>query len=59
MTRSEFNDIISMLEIQGLLSIGQAKDERSRKIRMNAGKEDVESGISGNTILERILEHNA
>ncbi len=58
MTRSEFNDIISMLEIQGLLTIGHAKDERYRKIQMNARKEDVELGISGNLILERILKYN-
>ncbi len=54
-TRSEFNDIVTMLEIQGLLSISTAKDERNRKITMNARKEDVTMAIQNNAVLTQIM----
>ncbi|KAJ3085178.1 AAA ATPase [Quaeritorhiza haematococci] len=55
-SRTEFHDMLGMLESQGHVSLGKAKDERKRKVTLNARAEDVKSATSDLPLVMRVLE---
>ncbi|KAJ3063511.1 AAA ATPase [Podochytrium sp. JEL0797] len=50
-TKTEFDDILGLFETIGLVSIGKAKEERLRKVRLECLQKQVEDGIREDPVL--------
>ncbi|KAI9328359.1 hypothetical protein BDR26DRAFT_874138 [Obelidium mucronatum] len=50
-TKTEFGDILSLFESVGLISLGKAKEERLRKVRLECLPAQVEEGIRDDPVL--------
>jgi hypothetical protein len=55
-TRSEYADIISVLESQAIITLQKAKDERSRKLGLNIAHSDVEMGLKQVHVVAEALD---
>jgi Cdc6-like AAA superfamily ATPase len=55
-TRSEFTDVVSMLEVQSMITLHKAKEERLRRVTMNVRAEEVESGTADTPTLVDLLK---
>ena len=55
-TRSEFTDVVSMLEVQSMITIHKAKEERLRRVTMNVRAEEVDAGVSETPTLVDLLK---
>ncbi|KAG0327949.1 AAA ATPase [Podila humilis] len=53
--RSEYQDLINMLEANGLVTLGKAKEERLRKVNLVPRETEVLDAIKGQDILDVIL----
>ncbi|KAJ3300001.1 AAA ATPase [Blyttiomyces sp. JEL0837] len=54
-SRSEFGDILSLLETLGLLSIGKAKEQRDRRVTLSVLPGQVEAGLASDTLLVGLM----
>jgi len=54
-SKSEFNDLISMLESCGIISLGKAKDERNRKFTLHVQENEIRRAVSDLPFLLQIL----
>ncbi|KAJ3116066.1 AAA ATPase [Physocladia obscura] len=50
-TKTEFGDILSLFESIGLVTMGKAKEERLRKVRLECFPKQVEDGIRDDPVL--------
>ncbi|KAJ3183554.1 AAA ATPase [Irineochytrium annulatum] len=50
-SRSEFGDILSLLETTGMIQIGKAREERARKVELSVLPSQVEKGIESDSLL--------
>lgn len=57
--RSEYQDLINMLEANGLVTLGKAKEERLRKVGLVPRESEVLEAIKGQEILDAILATGA
>ena len=48
--------MIGILDDQGLINIGKAKEERERKIKLCVQKKEVKLGIQGFKLLEHCFD---
>jgi cell division control protein 6 len=53
--RGEYQDLINMLEANGLITLSKAKEERLRKIGLVPRESEVVEAIKGQDILSAIL----
>jgi len=54
-SKSEFNDLVSMLESCGIISLGKAKDERNRKFTLHVQENEIRKAVSDLPFLLQIL----
>ncbi|KAJ3216659.1 AAA ATPase [Dinochytrium kinnereticum] len=54
-TRSEFRDVISLLETSGLIVLHKAKEERDRRVELSVLPGQVEMGIKGDPLLSDLF----
>ncbi|KAG0034463.1 AAA ATPase [Podila clonocystis] len=57
--RSEYQDLINMLEANGLVTLGKAKEERLRKVGLVPRESEVLEAVKGQDILDAILATGA
>lgn len=55
MSRGEYQDLINMLEANGLVTLSKAKEERLRKLTLVPREMEVLEAIKDQAILETIL----
>jgi len=55
-SKSEFNDLVSMLESCGIITLGKAKDERNRKFTLHVQENEVRKAVSDLPFLTQILD---
>ncbi|KAF9908412.1 AAA ATPase [Linnemannia zychae] len=55
LSRGEYQDLINMLEANGLITLGKAKEDRLRKIGLVPRETEVMDAIKGQDILETIV----
>ncbi|KAF9197389.1 AAA ATPase [Haplosporangium sp. Z 27] len=53
--RSEYQDLINMLEAGGIVTLGKAKEERLRKLNLVSSESEILEGIKGHDIIDTIL----
>ncbi|ORX79767.1 cell division control protein Cdc6 [Anaeromyces robustus] len=54
-SKSEFNDLVSMLESCGIITLGKAKDERNRKFTLHVQENEIRKAVSDLPFLLQIL----
>jgi len=54
-SKSEFNDLVSMLESCGIITLGKAKDERNRKFTLHVQENEIRKAVSDLPFLGQIL----
>jgi len=54
-SKSEFNDLVSMLESCGIITLGKAKDERNRKFTLHVQENEIRKAVSDLPFLTQIL----
>ncbi|RUP50716.1 P-loop containing nucleoside triphosphate hydrolase protein, partial [Jimgerdemannia flammicorona] len=55
-TRTEFNDIVTMLETAGFISLARAKEERARRVTLLVQESDVLQAINEVDFLKKWIE---
>ncbi|KAK3809826.1 MAG: P-loop containing nucleoside triphosphate hydrolase protein, partial [Linnemannia elongata] len=55
LSRGEYQDLINMLEANGLITLGKAKEDRLRKIGLVPRESEVLDAIKGQDILDTII----
>lgn len=56
MTRTEFSDLVAMLEIAGFISLARAKEERARRVILLIQESEVMQAISEVSVIKRLME---
>jgi len=54
-SKSEFNDLVSMLESCGIITLGKAKDERNKKFTLHVQENEIRKAVSDLPFLLQIL----
>jgi len=54
-SKSEFNDLVSMLESCGIITLGKARDERNRKFTLHVQENEIRKAVSDLPFLLQIL----
>ncbi|KAF9379498.1 AAA ATPase [Mortierella sp. AD011] len=54
-SRSEYQDLISMLEAGGLVTLSKAREERLRRLNLVPTEPEVQEAIKGHDIIEAVL----
>jgi len=54
-SKSEFNDLVSMLESCGIITLGKARDERNRKFTLHVQENEIRKAVSDLPFLLQML----
>jgi hypothetical protein len=55
-TRGEFFSLASVLESQGVVTIGKSKEERNKKVSLSVHPEDIRLGIQDLPMLKQVFD---